>query len=213
MARGVLVLRKRNVALFTSITVCVICLAILFTFLNPLRYFRSLVVFANPAPPVIPSLREWTGGSGSFVLTRTSRIVIDPVDQTELMETARVFQGDLFEVVARTLPITVTGSPKTGDFLLTLNTADDGIGTEGYLFDVGDWATISATTSRGIFYGTRTALQILRGGSFKELYAQGKSQGLSGVSRARLSARCRAEVLLHWVPGRRSALDGLVQNE
>jgi hexosaminidase len=174
--RGTLLLRKRNVALFTSIAVCVTCIAILFTYFGPLRLLGYRVVFANPAPQVIPSLREWYGGSGSFTLTSTSRIVIDPADQTQLMDTARVFQSDLFNMVGRSLPIVITGSPGAGDFSLTLSSSDDRIGNEGYLFNVGDGVTISARTSTGIFYGTRTALQILQGDPTRSSIPRGRAR-------------------------------------
>jgi hexosaminidase len=169
-------LRKRNVALLTSTSICLICIVVLFTYFNPLRFLGYRVVFANPAPEVIPSLREWYGGSGSFSVTRTSRVVIDPAYQTQLMDTAQVFQRDLFDVVGHTLPIVVTGSLATGDFSLILSNADDGIGNEGYLFNVGNWVTISARTSTGIFYGTRTALQILQEDQARSSIPRGRAR-------------------------------------
>ena len=163
-------------SLITSITVCVVCIAILFTYLSPLRLFGYRIVFANPAPQVIPSLREWSGGSGSFALMGTSRIVIDAAYQTQLMDTARVFQSDLFDVVGHSLPVVTSGSPGSGDFFLTLTTSDDRIGNEGYLFNVGNRVTISARTSTGIFYGTRTALQILQEDPARSSIPRGKAR-------------------------------------
>ena len=49
----------------------------------------------NPTPQVIPSLREWHGGSGAFALTPTSRIVLDTATGGQLADTARVFAADL----------------------------------------------------------------------------------------------------------------------
>jgi hexosaminidase len=115
----------------------------------------------NAAPMVIPGLREWHGGTGSFSLGLTSRIAVDPPYTAQLQATAIVFQGDLFDVTGRTLPVVTTGSPQPGDFFLTLRNADRGISNEGYLFKVGSHVVISANTSTGVFYGTRTALQIL----------------------------------------------------
>ena len=48
-----------------------------------------------------------------------------------------------------------------GSGFLTLHADDAGIGTEGYLFDSNDAVTIRANTTQGVFYGTRTGLQIL----------------------------------------------------
>ena len=79
----------------------------------------------------------------------------------QLQDTARVFQNDLFAATGFSLPVTNTGSPALGDFFLTLSNSDHGIGNEGYLLKVGDTVIISANTSTGVFYGTRTILQTL----------------------------------------------------
>jgi hexosaminidase len=110
---------------------------------------------------VIPSLREWQSGSGSFMIDSASRIVVDTTYAAQLQDTAQVFQNDLFHVAGNSLPIASTGSPGLGDFFLTLRTSDRGIGNEGYLLNIGDSVVISAKTSTGVFYGTRTILQIL----------------------------------------------------
>ncbi len=152
--------RKRNIALYIAVLVCT---SLIFTYFLPLRFGRNEpVFFANAAPQVIPSLREWSGGSGSFALSSTSRIVVDPSSSEQLLETAQVFQGDLFDVTGYRLAIVVTAAPAAGDFFLTLGTTDSSLGNEGYLFDVEDVVTLIAHTSSGIFYGTRTALQILQ---------------------------------------------------
>src|SRR5258708_32257761 len=79
----------------------------------------------------------------------------------QLKNTAKVFQDDLFAVTGHTLPMVTTISLGAGDFFLTLNNQDAGIGNEGYLFQVDDTVGISAHTGTGVFYGTRTALKIL----------------------------------------------------
>ncbi len=120
----------------------------------------SLIV-PNTAPQVIPSLREWHGGMGYFAMGINSRIVVDPANAIQLQETAQVFESDLFDVTGHPLPIVTAAAPAASDFFLTFRTTDRGIGNEGYLFEVGDAVVISAHTSVGVFYGTRTALQIL----------------------------------------------------
>src|SRR5258708_16656016 len=79
----------------------------------------------------------------------------------QLKNTAKVFQDDLFAVTGHTLPMVTTISLGAGDFFLTLNNQDAGIGNEGYLFQVDDTVVISAHTGTGAFSGTRTPLQIL----------------------------------------------------
>ncbi|MEO6890345.1 MAG: family 20 glycosylhydrolase [Ktedonobacteraceae bacterium] len=120
-----------------------------------------LLASPNPVPTVIPGLREWHGSSGLFTSGPTSRIIVDLPDAAQLEGTTQVFQRDLFSVSGHMLPILTTGAPQTGDFYLTLSNADRGLGSEGYLLSVGDFTTISARTNTGVFYGTRTVLQIL----------------------------------------------------
>lgn len=125
--------------------------------------FAAAAEAENAKPKVIPSLQEWTGGSGSFKMTANSRIVI-PTSEClcELPATAEVFQEDLKELTGYDLPIVQSNSASKGDFLLMLDkTADESIGKEGYYFEVGDYVEIHANTETGVFYGTRTALQIL----------------------------------------------------
>jgi hexosaminidase len=151
-------LSKRTVILYMIVLLGIV---IVFTAYFPLRLFTPAIIFANPAPMVIPSLREWQGSTGSFTLDSASRIVVDPSSAVQLQDTATVFQSDLSEVAGYTLPVVNTSTPGLGDFFLTLRNSDRPIGDEGYLLKVGDSVAISANTSTGVFYGTRTALQIL----------------------------------------------------
>ena len=142
-------------------TVVLLGMVMAFATFNPLRLAAPVVIFANAAPQIIPNLREWQGSTGSFAMSPASRIVVDSSYTAQLIDTAKVFQGDLFDITKYKLPIVNTSSPGLGDFFLTLKNSDRGIGNEGYLFKVGDSVLISANTSTGVFYGTRTALQIL----------------------------------------------------
>ncbi|TMC21364.1 MAG: glycoside hydrolase [Chloroflexi bacterium] len=159
-------LRKKIVAFCITALLGIIFIS---TNLTPLRVVDSEIgalllapqLVPNPAPKVIPSLREWQGRTGFFTLSPTSRIVTDPSYTTQLESTAKVFQDDLFSMTGYTFPIVTTISPGAGDFFLTLNNLDPSIGSEGYLFQVDDTVVISAHSRTGVFYGTRTALQIL----------------------------------------------------
>ena len=151
-------MKKRTIIL---IMIALLSLGMIFTFLFPLRIIYPTVLFANAAPEVIPALREWQSSNGSFMIDSASRIIIDPAYDAQLQDTAHVFQSDLFSVTGSSLPIVNTNSPIIGDFYLTLKNSDRGIGNEGYLLKVGDSVVISANTSTGVFYGTRTILQIL----------------------------------------------------
>ncbi|MDQ6422159.1 family 20 glycosylhydrolase [Paenibacillus sp. LHD-117] len=129
----------------------------------------------NAKPKVIPSLQQWTGGTGAYTIDDTSRIVYD--GGTELKATAELFQEDLIEITGHDLAVVNGEAPKNGDFYLTFTDAEDpSIGDEGYLFEVGDYAAIRANTQTGVFYGTRTALQILEQDAEKDSIAKGTAK-------------------------------------
>lgn len=133
--------------------------------LIPLHLLSPTLFFSNAAPSVTPTLREWHGSTGQFVMGAHSQILLDPTYANQLQGTAQVFRQDLISETGRSLPVVVSANPGSGNFFLTLQTPDSGIGDEGYLFDVDNSVTLNARTPTGIFYGTRTILQILRAAS------------------------------------------------
>lgn len=133
-----------------------------FSLLVSLFQLPSVSYAANTAPNVVPSLREWTGGTGAFQLKDTSRIVVDPSYQTELGETAAAFKEELNLVAGKNLTVVQASTASAGDIFMTLNTTDSVIGDEGYVMEANASLAIKAHTSGGIFYGTRTILQILQ---------------------------------------------------
>src|SRR5258708_36844872 len=99
-------------------------MAITLALLIPLHLVDPSVLFLlasnpNDAPQVIPALREWHGGSGAFMLNPASRIVVDAVSAPQLQEAASVFEGDLFQVTGKSLPIVTAGAPQKGHVFLT----------------------------------------------------------------------------------------------
>ncbi|MFB7222792.1 glycoside hydrolase family 20 zincin-like fold domain-containing protein [Streptomyces sp. NPDC056227] len=102
----------------------------------------------NPAPAVLPSLREWQGGRGHWRLTGSSRILVSRAEAAELTETARTFASDLSALSGRTIPVT-SGSARPGDVVLTAHTGDRGLGTEGYRLTSAAALTIEAPTPTG----------------------------------------------------------------
>ncbi|HEY7019764.1 MAG TPA: family 20 glycosylhydrolase [Ktedonobacterales bacterium] len=116
---------------------------------------------ANPMPQVIPSLREWHGENGAFALTPTSRIVLDTANSGQLGDTARIFAADLTLITGHVLPIISDSAAGQGDVFLSLATTDSSLGDEGYSLTIADAVTLRAQTATGVFYGTRTILQML----------------------------------------------------
>ena len=115
---------------------------------------------ANPQPFVIPTLREWHGDQGYFLLTPAARIVINAANKSALQKAADILQRELKEQSGINLK-TITGKPRKGDIFLTLDEKDNAIGEEGYYFNVGSFIRISALKYQGLFWGTRTLLQLL----------------------------------------------------
>ena len=127
----------------------------------------------NPAPRVIPSLRNWTGATGTFTISGTSRIVIDSSVTTtsttlhgittDITYTAQNFQEQLHMVTGLSLPIVTQATTSDGDILLSLlDTLDATLGDEGYKMTIGATVEIEANTNNGITYARQTILQVLK---------------------------------------------------
>lgn len=114
----------------------------------------------NAKPFVIPSLREWHGEEGNFILNKNSRIVIDAKYEAALMQAAKIFQDDL-DKLCTIKPKILAGKPKAGDIFISLNGKKEELGAEGYSLSIGDYVSINAAQYKGAFWGTRTLLQIL----------------------------------------------------
>ncbi|TDD60589.1 beta-N-acetylhexosaminidase [Kribbella antibiotica] len=115
---------------------------------------------ANPAPMVIPALREWTGGEGTARLT--GRIVRDAGDAAALATTSAVFADDLRALTGQAVEQVVgqASELQAGDVYLDLAVSQ--VGAEGYNLAITDRVQISAPADAGVFYGTRTVLQLLK---------------------------------------------------
>ena len=111
----------------------------------------------NPKPFVIPELREWKGGVGTFELAEGARIVY-PKNKPELAEIATLFAQDLKNMAGIEFEV-VAGRASKGDIFITLKGKKKN-GEEGYKIVIDDEITIEAGTTRGAIWATRTVLQI-----------------------------------------------------
>ncbi|MCF2599396.1 family 20 glycosylhydrolase [Phocaeicola barnesiae] len=109
----------------------------------------------NPKPFVIPELKEWQGKEGSFIPSDKSRIVYG---DNSLKQIAEAFASDWKELFGFSMQVT-DGKPEAGDFYLTLKN-DKKLGKEGYTLSVEKSVTISAPETTGVYWATRTLLQI-----------------------------------------------------
>ena len=126
----------------------------------------------NETPEVLPTLREWTGGVGTFTLTASSRIVINSGSNTtsstlhgittDIQSTAANLREQFYLSTGLSLSIVSASTAQSGDILLTLlNSRNGTLGDEGYVLSIGNTIEISANTVTGIFYGRQTVLQIV----------------------------------------------------
>ncbi|MEU5958489.1 discoidin domain-containing protein [Streptomyces sp. NPDC047525] len=125
----------------------------------------------NPRPTVIPALQEWEGGDGAYRLTQDSRVVVPARDGEQLLPLARQLSRDIADVTGVTIapPRTTRRSrPAQGEILLRLDpAARHGKGgalyvREGYELAVTHASvTVAAPAYSGVYYGTRSLLQIL----------------------------------------------------
>ncbi|MCG6499753.1 family 20 glycosylhydrolase [Kitasatospora sp. A2-31] len=110
------------------------------------------------APDVVPALRQWSAGTGTYTFTPASRIVVNPAYTTQLSDEAATFAEDLGALTGRSVTV-ATGFAGAGDIALTLG--DSSVPSDGYRMAVGQSLTVAAPTDTGAFNGTRTVLQLL----------------------------------------------------
>ncbi|THA30033.1 family 20 glycosylhydrolase [Streptomyces sp. A1547] len=110
-------------------------------------------------PQTVPALRQWTAGTGTYTFTDATRIIVDPAYTAQLADEAAAFAEDLGALAGRGVAV-VTGSAAAGDIGLSLGGA--ALPSEGYRMTVAGSLTIQAGTDDGVFYGTRSVLQLLR---------------------------------------------------
>ena len=117
---------------------------------------------ANAKPVVIPEIREWLGKENNFVISDSSKIVIDPSYKDQLSDMANTFAEDYKDITDKEISVVESISPEAGDFYFTLNTSEEGLGKEDHLMTITDFIKVEAKESTGAFWATRSILQILK---------------------------------------------------
>nr|WP_129730633.1 family 20 glycosylhydrolase [Parabacteroides goldsteinii] len=135
--------------------------------MNIKRYLMLIVVCTlfvgksyaanNEKPFVIPELQEWRGGQGLFTPSPTSRIVCIGKDPA-VNKIANQFAEDYETMFGRKLAV-VGGRASAGDFVFSLS-GDKQLGEEGYAVKIADRVTVSAPKAKGLYWATRTILQM-----------------------------------------------------
>ena len=137
---------------YTLIPLKVLCLLTIFCLYGSLSYAS-----VNSKPFVVPELKQWTGKDGNFTPGTNAKIVCTSANP-ELLRIAQMFADDYQQMFGKTLSVT-QGKATPGDFILSLS-ADKKLGEEGYEIKITDRITTSAPTLTGLYWSTRTLLQI-----------------------------------------------------
>jgi hexosaminidase len=125
-------------------------------------YTTSHPAHATNRPVTIPALKEWSAGSEAYTFGPSTRILLS---NPELVETGNVLAEDLLLLTGLTIPVLAAASSQSGDIVLVLGNNElvaGSLGDQGYHLEITGHVTISARTDDGVFYGTRTLLQLLK---------------------------------------------------
>lgn len=122
-------------------------------------YATSTSVNVGRRPQTIPALKAWLGSASSYTFSANSRILLR---DAQLAEVGDVLVEDLKLLTDLDIPVVEGESGQAGDIVLALGAEDAELGEQGYQMEVDDCVTVRARTADGVFYGTRTLLQLLR---------------------------------------------------
>ena len=137
--------QKTNFAGLVKRVTCLIC-GICFCF----------GIYAQQQKPfVIPELKEWKGATGFFMPKQSVRIIYGAAG---LQKIARQFAAD-YKALFGVLPEIAEGKPCKGDFFFTIK-RDKKLEKEGYDIVIGDYVKVSANEPVGVYWATRTLLQM-----------------------------------------------------
>ena len=117
----------------------------------------GLLKAENDKPFVIPELRQWQGADGMATITSKSKVVYAT---DELAGVAEAMAEDYGLLFGKKLKTQAASKAAKGSIIMTL-TDDKELGDEGYTIEINDAVAITANTTTGIYWATRTLLQIL----------------------------------------------------
>lgn len=118
---------------------------------------------AHPKPAVIPELAQWhSADSGWFIPAQAMAIVVSSAAESLLCAAAEELQQDYRGIVGREPCVRCGDAAGDGDIYLTLNENDAYLGREGYRIEIGTSVLVSASHPCGVYWATRTILQMLR---------------------------------------------------
>lgn len=118
-------------------------------------------VLYSEKPFTIPAIHDWQDLEGEFQLQDDIYIDIEEVNYDDLIDIALTFQNDLFDMGYSNVILNKTELAIEGHIFLKLDNKLE-IKNEGYKLTIDDSIIIESNNLPGIFYGTRTLLQLLK---------------------------------------------------
>lgn len=119
----------------------------------------SVSLFAQNAKPfVIPELKEWKSGEGTFLFSTKTKIVSDAISK----QVANQFAADYKEMFGKKLKLQ-SGNSTTAEvvsFVIEPNVLKVN-GEEAYRIEIGNSVQVTANSTTGLYWATRTLLQML----------------------------------------------------
>lgn len=121
----------------------------------------NLKAQTNSAPQVIPSIQQWEGKTGYFTFSENTPLIVDK-NFPQLESYISVFSNDLQSLYNFKAAVTLAqAKPQSIFFTLSSETA---IPEEGYRINIDENIIVTASSTKGIFWATRTLLQMLENG-------------------------------------------------
>lgn len=116
---------------------------------------EETIAGANPKPLVIPALLNWNGATGNYKLGAEVRVATTAAF-------AGTFAAELKEMLGCNVQLVAPGEQAD----ITLSCCDHAVlGKEGYTLDISDKGiSAAATTETGLYWATRSVLQMLQNG-------------------------------------------------
>ena len=112
----------------------------------------------NAAPTVLPEVREWKGGEGTYEVSENTRVVYKEdmfkAAAEALARDYEVLTGNALEVVQAT-------EAEDGDIFFK-QTSGKGLLKEGYLMEISSAIVVEAEEYTGAYWATRTILQSIK---------------------------------------------------
>lgn len=146
------------------------CMCALLACASMVRAIELAASATNPEPVIVPAVHQWLGGTGGLDISHAP-IVVAAKDERLLRPTAELMRADLAEM-GFPEPKIVVGERARGQPAIVLvlthvlfKASEKSIEDQSYSVEIGDDAVVlSAHNCAGIFFGTRSILQMLAHG-------------------------------------------------